>query len=369
MVTLPTRTKTSCVALVVPVLLAVLACGRDAATYDAPVALERELTQLFQLGPDGGTWSFRDLRGIAFDSTGRIWVAEYDGVIHQFEEGGRYIRTIKRPGDGPGEFDVILYFDIDPATNNFVLETNEEVIVLDQELEQLARWTRLRKFGVLLSGVRMIPNKGGLLLPLPLKSDTVRKDGFELITSHGLLGRADYDGVVSDTLAPMVGGWTRRKLPPDGWRGGVPGRGREIWIPLGTNGVLVGDGHGEYNLSLVNIEGKTLRRYSRRVPVEELTGFEGPAMTRGMISRAVFDSRREEILLCRVPVDPNSKSLEVDYFSLKGEFLGTLAWPLCPYRTHRDGTIYATGLDENGSPFIRAFTYSTPGAALKRPSS
>jgi hypothetical protein len=344
-------------------LLPAVACASGDASTDGNVALEREIVPLFTVGPEGSNWAFNDLRGIAFDSAGRIWVAEYDGAIHLFENDGGYIRTIKRTGDGPGEFETILSFDLDPESNRIILETNDhfgkEVFLLSAEFAEIAHWTTPRMLGSVFLGVRFLPGSGGrgLLFPVSQRVDTAAKDNVLLTWTSGVLAHSDSSGAVMDTVAPLVGGWSYRVTGPDGFSMNAPQRGREIWLPVDTLGVLVGDGHREYNLSLVNRAGDTLRRYKRRVAREVLTDIEGPGLTRGNIVRALFDKPRGEILLCRVPRPASYPASEVDYFSVEGTYLGTLSWPQCPVRADDTGRIYSFGRDENGLPFISVHTY------------
>ncbi|MGE5926953.1 MAG: 6-bladed beta-propeller, partial [Gemmatimonadota bacterium] len=56
-------------------------------------------------GADEGPASFSQVRGIAVDGQGRIYVLEgQDQSVRTFDTTGTFVRTIGRSGDGPGEF-------------------------------------------------------------------------------------------------------------------------------------------------------------------------------------------------------------------------------------------------------------------------
>jgi hypothetical protein len=343
-------------------LLAALG-GCDDSESAQTVPLERQLTSHCTLGPQGAGYAFDDIRGVAVDSYGRIWVAEYDGLLHTFDKRGSFIRTIDRSGEGPGEFESIISFDIDYHTNRMAIVDNDNwgVLILSVDFTQHQRWRfPTKNFTARMIGVRLMPGTDGVLFPLAVRTDTLTKDGHQIRWATGVLAYAGEDGSVRDTLAPLVGRWSYAKLPPDGYTANAPSRGREIWIPLDTLGVLVGDGHQEYRLQLVGLDGRKIREYSRKLPREKFTEWKGPEMYRGFITRAVFDPKRGEILLCRVPpfAVEQTKAFDVDYFSVAGRYLGTLQWPACPVHADREGTIYALSADGDLAPYITAFRYA-----------
>ena len=85
--------------------LLVAACSGEAPEARDTVAawtLEPELTIG---GADEGPESFSDIRGIAADSRGRIYVLEaQEQQVRLFDTAGAFVRSAGRDGDGPGEF-------------------------------------------------------------------------------------------------------------------------------------------------------------------------------------------------------------------------------------------------------------------------
>jgi hypothetical protein len=56
-------------------------------------------------GADDGPTSFSDIRGVAVDSRGRVYVLEaQEQQVRVFGPAGEFIRAVGRNGDGPGEF-------------------------------------------------------------------------------------------------------------------------------------------------------------------------------------------------------------------------------------------------------------------------
>lgn len=56
-------------------------------------------------GQEEGPADFTDVRGVAVDGEGRIYVLDYqDAVVKVFDSSGKPVRTIGRRGSGPGEF-------------------------------------------------------------------------------------------------------------------------------------------------------------------------------------------------------------------------------------------------------------------------
>ena len=55
---------------------------------------------------------------VDMDSTGNIYVLDYrNSRIQMFNGKGEFIRSIGRPGQGPGDFQSVFSFDIDTADN------------------------------------------------------------------------------------------------------------------------------------------------------------------------------------------------------------------------------------------------------------
>jgi hypothetical protein len=80
-------------------------CGLAAASGAQSVP-EWRYTQELRIGSEGeGPAGFSDIRGIAVDRKGDVWVLEFSTQdIRVFDPAGKHLRTIGRKGHGPGEF-------------------------------------------------------------------------------------------------------------------------------------------------------------------------------------------------------------------------------------------------------------------------
>ena len=48
----------------------------------------------------------------------------------------------------------------------------------------------------------------------------------------------------------------------------------------------------------------------------------------------------------------------VDYWSLEGDYLGTLTWPGCPRYVSPDGTVFLTSRGQFNVPIVLGFRYA-----------
>lgn len=96
--------------------------------YRTPVL---ELTEDLSLGgPDAlGDYAFSQIRHFAVDDSGAIYVLDYkDAHVKVFEASGKYLRTIGRKGQGPGELEAPRSVSIDRAAGELaVLQTSRRM--------------------------------------------------------------------------------------------------------------------------------------------------------------------------------------------------------------------------------------------------
>lgn len=96
--------------------------------YGTPVL---ELTEDLSLGgPDAlGDYAFSQIRHFAVDDAGAIYVLDYkDAHVKVFDASGKYLRTIGRKGQGPGELEAPRSVSIDRAAGELaVLQTSRRM--------------------------------------------------------------------------------------------------------------------------------------------------------------------------------------------------------------------------------------------------
>jgi hypothetical protein len=82
------------------------------------------LTDPIKIGnaDDGGPEVFGDVRSIALDGSGRVYVLDfYAQHIRVFDTDGAYLRTLGRPGQGPGEFRFVVGMRFDHTDRLWVV--------------------------------------------------------------------------------------------------------------------------------------------------------------------------------------------------------------------------------------------------------
>ncbi len=146
-------------------------------------------------GPDetNPALAFREPNDIAVDSRGNIYVLdEGNKRIQKLGPDGRFLRSMGRPGQGPGDFQGALSMDIDPQDLLYVSESiNMRIQVLDASGKSLGQlklktiWPfRIRRLpsGLIVKGgspnlrkLRENPGKLPLLLELLESDGKVRK--------------------------------------------------------------------------------------------------------------------------------------------------------------------------------------------------
>lgn len=109
-------------ALVSLLFLSARACESPKRSTGTPLEVSLQ-PDLVLGGQDLGPFAFSDIRAITVDAIGRIYVADVrEREIRVFDSTGAVIRTIGRPGRGPGEFVHPVGLDVDSDGNLFVYD-------------------------------------------------------------------------------------------------------------------------------------------------------------------------------------------------------------------------------------------------------
>lgn len=83
-------------------------------------------------GDDSGPADLFDMRGLAVDGTGRIYLIDYPrAVIQVFDSTGAHVRTIGRRRGGPGEFEDLIGMGIHGSTHGTIDQGNVLVSLFD----------------------------------------------------------------------------------------------------------------------------------------------------------------------------------------------------------------------------------------------
>lgn len=209
--------------------------------HQGPVLALKEDLSIGGAGATGG-YIFSYLMDIAVDNEGNIYALDLrECCIKVFDRSGKYLRTISRRGQGPGELGGPFSMTLLPAKN--------EILVRD------AGGSRVSVFRPDGAFVRQIPMRGRAVDSLeadPGGYFFLSESIFDQKSSQYVLKKMNSD--LSQALVELV------KHPAD--ESHTPFKPRDRWILDEKGGLIYGDGKS-YELRYFNPEGKLIRRVLR----------------------------------------------------------------------------------------------------------
>jgi hypothetical protein len=216
-------------------------------------------------GEGGGTESVLNRpQDLKLDSSGNIYVMDWGDVdIKVFAPDGRFLRTISKKGQGPGEIDVPAFF---------VISADDKIIILSSRQHQISV---LADLGTYLSGFKVEGfcqalgvdrNQriyyGQLLTPEPIITEEYQK-----IENKMALFQADYEGKAKVKLGEYLDNIQLRKIAKS--KAGVSSlsfTSREAyktsWIVGPDDRTYLGYNR-DYQLDVYNPEWKVVFRFDR----------------------------------------------------------------------------------------------------------
>jgi DNA-binding beta-propeller fold protein YncE len=101
--------------------------------------------------PGAGLDQFNKPSDIAFGARGEVYISDGYGNsrVMQFDQGGKFVKTWGKPGDGPGEFDLPHAIKVDANQRVLVGDReNERIQVFDGDGKLLAIWKGFAPYGI-----------------------------------------------------------------------------------------------------------------------------------------------------------------------------------------------------------------------------
>ncbi len=267
--------------------------------------------------------SFYRIRSVRVDRDGNIFVLDAGNFrIQVFDRNGRFVRSIGRQGQGPGEFQFPARMGLEPRSSHLFVQD-----VMARSLKEFDE-NGVFQMSVLAPVIEdFVPLEAGGLLAVVVESDEKE------LTAHHAFCKIGADGKVSNTFGRYVYNLHM------GHEGGgtfayTTGYEFSVFVRRIDAGSFVFGYSKDYALTIVDTEGKPLRRFEKAGPKPAFTPVELKSFGRREVPEQkpyffalLTDSEgrtyvRREVLegvRGRGPVD--LKPVEVEVFGRDGRYL------------------------------------------------
>ncbi len=292
--------------------------------------------------------SFYRIRSVRVDRDGNIFVLDAGNFrIQVFDRNGRFVRSIGRQGQGPGEFQFPARMGLESRSAHLFVQD-----VMARSLKEFDENGVFHK-SVLVPVIEdFVPLEAGGLLAVVIESDEKE------LTAHHAFCRIEADGKVSNTFGRYVYNLHM------GHEGGgtfayTTGYEFSAFVSRIDAGSLVFGYSKDYALTIVDTEGKPVRRFEKAGPKPAFTPVELKSFGRREVPEQkpyffalLTDSEgrtyvRREVLegvRGRGPVD--LKPVEMEVFGRDGRYLFKTVLPPNTGQIE-NGLLYAFTFDED----------------------
>jgi len=287
------------------------------------------------------------------DDQGRVYVMDWGDVhIKVYDSQGRFLRTIGRKGQGPGEFDMPAFFD---------LMTGGKVCILDGRQRRI---TILTSEGQYLSGFRFdgffrtlaIDGQDRLFLAKYAAAEELKlSTEFREVPYITSIFRTDASGKEMVHLTDFLGEVQVMKAVGSGGITSMGGLYIVIW-GINRQGKLYGGFNEIYRLGAYGSDGKIEFAFGREFSPLKNSRYKGlpgqkftmPALT----EKIVFDEM--ENLWLELYKDDATKDFTYDVFSPEGIYLKQVRINQRIFQ-FKNRKVYSIVLPEEGFPSIKRF--------------
>lgn len=339
--------------------------GREGAWPDGrgwSVVEELRIGALDSDGPE----RFARISSLAVDELGRVWVLESQAAeLRVFDVSGMHVRTIGRPGEGPGELSNPARIDFSPGGEVWVMDPGNGRLTIFDTVGALQRTV---PFG---GGFVTFPWRGGFD-----RSGRYFSPVLDLGSEAPIgLGVFDGDLVALDTIGTPAdpverGGWRIVSEGRTRVTAGIPFQGRLVW-KLSNDGTLWALLTDQYRLIELSLAGDTLRSITQPadlIPVSEreradaLEDLEWFTDQGGRVDPSEIPTRKPAVGwfflddLDHIWVARTEEADLFDVFDPVGRFLGVIEVPFAlqesPEPVVRGGLLYGVVRDEYDVPYV-----------------
>jgi len=319
--------------------------------------IKYELIEDLVIGDDrDDNYLFYKIRDVTVDYDGFIYVADMGNFrVQKFDNSGKYIMTIGREGQGPGEFVRPTIVRVDEKTKEiYVKDASIFIEIFDKD----GNYIRSIKLSSLLGVVKNLYILGQKNLLLKTLRDKDMGKSVETFISVALL---NHQGKVLKYIAeyPLNIQWIRKGL------GGRSGFETELcFTALGPDSYILGFPK-KYCFDIIDNEGNTMLRIMKKESrpkynlEERATRTKIPFPTKKPFYYNMITDSKMRIYVQKNnttlggPIDRREK--HVDVFSKDGHFLYKTILPVNTVQI-MDGFLYAYIIDDNkGGEYVKRF--------------
>ncbi len=285
---------------------------------------------------------------------GSVYVLDWGNTcLRQFDAKGKFVRQIGRKGQGPGEYDVPAFFDIDAVDNIFLVDGSSlRVTRFDKAGKPIGNF-RTEKF---CTQIRVDAHGRLFLGETSLVESAALSSEFKEMVQKLTILRTGPDGGNPLRIGPFTGqkfmikaqgqgaiSTSSRYSPMTGWDVAPDGR-----LYVGYNGA--------YEISVCDPEGKILFRFGREFKPLKIKssqpGAKGPDYFPAFSTDFFFDDSGN--IWFRLFKDEDDKDFLYDVFSPGGIYLKQIMAPFRIYQI-RNGRAYAIVETDEGFKTLRCF--------------
>jgi hypothetical protein len=322
---------------------------------------------------------FGDLRGIEADADGNIYVLDHQASeIRAFDADGRYLRTLTRKGEGPGELNAANGMILTDRGTLWVQDHGQwRMIELTLEGEEIRRYPmHVLSYGYVWNGT--VDDRGRFWKPTS-HSDRQRTSPPETGLQEGRLRgfMKWFDPATEETDSIFTGEVSYRSFVYNNARGGytyqsVPFAPSASRIVDPTGGFWITSGE-TYRIARLNESGDTVLVVEVDMPPEPVTAADRDAFVESLLERQPEERRAaEELAKLAHPTKPVIDQLNLDdegrlwvrrrmdqgqtpvydVFDREGEFVASVRLGFRPVIALpprlRNGKLYAVVTDDLG---------------------
>lgn len=293
---------------------------------------------------------FKRISDLEVDSRGNIYLLDDDRIL-QYGPDGKFIKTVGRKGQGPGEYDFPCKLFVDQGDNLYVNDQGQSLSVYDEAgtFVELIRFKftiqsfpdNLRRF--------FVDNSGNIIAVKYEFDDTGLK--------HVCI-KADRKGTIIRNIMDVEQQGIRVRGSS---RGGVMGGKTHPYSP-GIHFCYVKEGlvclgqNIDYALHLIDTEGKERTVFGKEEEAEPVTSEEIRSLAldkddlapshRPFFNDILSDEKGRIYVLRVAPLLEKRPMQEIDIFSRDGRYLYNMRTPIIP-KVIKKGCFYTFVRDEN----------------------